>query len=116
MAQPLPSSGVLSIMQSFCNDAQSDSENLPIFNNSSFVSHFPNLSEKRNIFVLTSDPLGCSLYSFLSNLQRVAEDHNFFQPRFTPQDLDQLPEMYAEMVEDPVAVHDLFTRAQGQFS
>ena len=64
--------------------------------------------------VLTSFTSSYRLYEFLGNLQHVAEEHNFFEPSFTPSDLGKLPQLYKEIIEDPVAVHDVFVRAQGK--
>ena len=50
---------------------------------------------------------------FLSKLNNISEKNNFFQPDFTPNDMDEIPDIYKSIIEDPVAVHDSFTKAAG---
>lgn len=56
-----------------------------------------------------------SVTEFLSKLNNISEKNNFFQPDFTPSDMDEIPDIYKSIIEDPVAVHDSFTKAAGKF-
>ncbi|XP_054722736.1 ATP-binding cassette sub-family A member 2-like [Uloborus diversus] len=85
-AYPLPSAGVIAVMQAFCdNGVRSDDG----------FAHFPN----------------SSVTEFLGKLNNVSQKNNFFQPDFTPSDMDEIPDIYKSIIEDPVAVHDSFRRA-----
>ena len=50
---------------------------------------------------------------FLNQLQVVAESHNFFNPGFTPKEMDELPDLYRSVINDPAFLHDAFVNAQG---
>lgn len=50
---------------------------------------------------------------FLNQLQVVAESHNFFNPGFTPQEMDELPDLYRSVINDPAFLHDAFVNAHG---
>lgn len=86
-AYPLPSAGVIAIMQAFCDNG--------VKNKSTGFVNFPN----------------SSVTQFLEKLNNVSKNNNFFQPGFTPNDMDEIPQIYRSIIEDPVAVHDLFTKA-----
>ncbi|KAF8797193.1 ATP-binding cassette sub-family A member 2 like protein [Argiope bruennichi] len=48
---------------------------------------------------------------FLSKLNNISQKNNFFQPDFTPNEMDEIPLIYKSIIEDPVAVHDSFVKA-----
>lgn len=83
-AKPLPSAGLVSMLQMFCEGGDRDQYG------------FMNFSNSR------------STQKFLNQLQVVAENHNFFNPGFTPQEMDELPELYREVIYDPAFLHDAF--------
>nr|XP_042904131.1 ATP-binding cassette sub-family A member 2 isoform X3 [Parasteatoda tepidariorum] len=83
---PLPSAGVIAVMQAFCDNGIRSEDGF---------SHFPN----------------STVTEFLSKLNNISHKNNFFKPDFTPSDMDEIPDIYKSIVEDPVAVHDSFARA-----
>lgn len=85
-AVPLPSAGVIAVMQSFCDNGVRDGDGFATFPNSTVTP-------------------------FLERLKNVSEHHNFFQPDFTLGDMDLIPPIFKTIVEDPVALHDHFTQA-----
>jgi len=56
-----------------------------------------------------------SLYSFLENLQEVAENNNFFDPGFSPDQMSHIPDLYRSIIDDPATLHDIIIQAKGQF-
>ncbi|XP_074655833.1 ATP-binding cassette sub-family A member 2-like [Tubulanus polymorphus] len=83
---PLPSSGVLSVMQAFCDNGE--------INKDGFVN-FPQ----------------SSMSSFLTHFKNIAKDHNFFDPGFEPDEMDKIPKMYKQIFDEPVEIQDLFKQA-----
>ncbi|CAL1285567.1 unnamed protein product [Larinioides sclopetarius] len=83
---PLPSAGVIAVMQAFCDNGVRDEEG--------FIN-FPN----------------SPITEFLSKLNNISQKNNFFQPDFTPNEMDEIPLIYKSIIEDPVAVHDSFVKA-----
>jgi len=51
-----------------------------------------------------------SIYQFLESFQEVAENNNFFDPGFSPQQMDHIPELYKSIIDDPAAIHDIFKK------
>ncbi|UYV63452.1 ABCA2 [Cordylochernes scorpioides] len=88
-AYPLPSAGVIAVMQAFCDNGVRDEDGFMDFQNSSVTL-------------------------FLEKLNNVSHNTNFFQPGFTPSEMDEIPDIYRSLLEDPVAVHDCFTNASQQ--
>ncbi|KAL8562888.1 hypothetical protein ACOMHN_004580 [Nucella lapillus] len=86
-AKPLPSAGLVSLLQMFCEGGQRDHHGFMNFSNSRATQ------------------------KFLNQLQVVAESHNFFNPGFTPQEMDQLPDLYRAVINDPAFLHDSFLNA-----
>ncbi|XP_041370956.1 ATP-binding cassette sub-family A member 2-like [Gigantopelta aegis] len=86
-AKPLPSSGIVSIMQMFCENGVRDEWGF---------MNFPNSRSTK---------------SLLSQLQAVADNHHYFDPGFTPEEMDELPEMYRSIIDDPAFLHDSFENA-----
>ncbi|XP_021369630.1 ATP-binding cassette sub-family A member 2-like isoform X2 [Mizuhopecten yessoensis] len=83
-AEPLPSSGVVPIMQMFCDGGQSKDKN-------GFREfHHANTTQ------------------FLNQLQSVAKNHHFFNPGYTPSEMDDLPYIYKSIIDDPATLHELF--------
>ncbi|KAG1677983.1 ATP-binding cassette sub-family A member 2 [Nymphon striatum] len=80
-AQPLPSAGVISVMQHFCPSGRTDENGFEVFDNS-------------------------RVKPFLQKLNNIVEENNIFNPQFTPNELDEIPEIYKKIVEDPIAIHD----------
>uniref|UniRef100_T1J7T4 ATP-binding cassette sub-family A member 2 n=1 Tax=Strigamia maritima TaxID=126957 RepID=T1J7T4_STRMM len=83
-ALPLPSAGVIPIMQSFCDGEKDMDEN-------GFTSY-----------------ANSTLTEFLQRLDSVAEHHNHFQPGISPNDLDEIPATYRSIIEDPIALRGKF--------
>ncbi|XP_055947316.1 ATP-binding cassette sub-family A member 2-like isoform X3 [Argiope bruennichi] len=83
---PLPSAGVIAVMQAFCDNGVRDDDG--------FIN-FPN----------------SPITEFLSKLNNISQKNNFFQPDFTPNEMDEIPLIYKSIIEDPVAVHDSFVKA-----
>ena len=52
------------------------------------------------------------MYEFLENFNNIAKHNNFFDPGFTPDEMDHIPDIYKSIIEDPVALHDQFKEAQ----
>ena len=50
----------------------------------------------------------------LKNFQSVAEDNNFFDPGFSVQQMDHIPDLYRSIIDDPAALHNAFEQAQGE--
>ncbi|KFM77698.1 hypothetical protein X975_11242, partial [Stegodyphus mimosarum] len=73
-------------MQAFCDNGIQSDDGFP---------HFPN----------------STVTEFLQKLNNISQKNNFFQPDFTPNDMDEIPLIYKSIVEDPVAVHDSFSKA-----
>lgn len=85
-AFPLPSAGVIAVMQAFCDNGIRDENGFATFPNSTVTA-------------------------FLERLKNVSEHHNFFQPGFTLKEMDLIPIIFRTVVEDPVALHDCFLQA-----
>ncbi|KAG8190583.1 hypothetical protein JTE90_014059 [Oedothorax gibbosus] len=85
-AYPLPSAGVIAVMQAFCDNGIRDNDGF---------SSFPN----------------STVTEFLSKMNNISQKNNFFQPDFTPNEMDEIPVIYKSIIEDPVAVHDSFIKA-----
>lgn len=85
-AFPLPSAGVIAVMQAFCDNGVRDSNGFATFPNSTVTP-------------------------FLERLKNVSKHHNFFLPGFTLGDLDLIPSIFKTIVEDPIALHDCFSQA-----
>ncbi|GFQ92946.1 ATP-binding cassette sub-family A member 2, partial [Trichonephila clavata] len=83
---PLPSAGVIAVMQAFCDNGVRDDDG--------FIN-FPN----------------SPITEFLSKLNNISQKNNFFQPDFAPNEMDEIPLIYKSIIEDPVAVHDSFNKA-----
>lgn len=86
LALPLPSAGVIAVMQAFCDNGVRDSDGFATFPNSTVTP-------------------------FLERLKNVSKHHNFFQPGFTLGEMDLIPSIFKTIVEDPVALHDRFAQA-----
>ena len=50
----------------------------------------------------------------LKNFQSVAEDNNFFDPGFSVQQMDHIPDLYRSIIDDPAALHNAFEQAKGE--
>ena len=57
-----------------------------------------------------------SVREFLEEFDIVAHNNNFFEPDFSPEDLDKLPSLYHSILEDPAAVHQQVQGAQSRKS
>ena len=57
-----------------------------------------------------------SIYQFLESFQEVAENNNFFDPGFSPQQMDHIPELYKSIIDDPAAIHDIFKQMESTWS
>lgn len=44
---------------------------------------------------------------FLANINALSEHENFFQPDFTPQDIQEVPAVYKSVIEGPFAVQNV---------
>ena len=58
----------------------------------------------------------CSIYQFLESFQEVAENNNFFDPGFSPQQMDHIPELYKSIIDDSAAIHDIFKQVGSKSS
>uniref|UniRef100_A0A2R5LDX6 ATP-binding cassette sub-family A member 2 n=1 Tax=Ornithodoros turicata TaxID=34597 RepID=A0A2R5LDX6_9ACAR len=85
-AFPLPSAGVIAVMQAFCDNGVRDENGFATFPNSTVTA-------------------------FLERLKNISQHHNFFQPGFTLNEMDLIPSIFRTVVEDPVALHDCFMQA-----
>jgi len=52
----------------------------------------------------------CSVTQFLENIQQIAEHNNFFDPGFCPSEMDDIPELYRRIIDDPALLHDRVAR------
>ncbi len=52
--------------------------------------------------------------SFLENLQEVAENNNFFDPGFSPDQMNHIPDLYRSIIDDPATLHDVIIQAKGK--
>ena len=50
----------------------------------------------------------CRVTDFLTQLNSVAENNNFFEPKFTLDELEQIPRIYRSIVEDPINIKRAF--------
>eukprot|EP00918_Siedleckia_nematoides_P057595 GHVU01125596.1.p1 GENE.GHVU01125596.1~~GHVU01125596.1.p1 ORF type:complete len:1296 (-),score=180.93 GHVU01125596.1:585-4472(-) len=85
-AQPLPSAGVMAILQAFCRGGHKDEQG---------VLNYPN----------------STVFEFLENFNSIAQHNNFFDPGFSPEEMEHIPELYQSIIEDPAALHDKFKQA-----
>ncbi|XP_012935434.1 ATP-binding cassette sub-family A member 2 [Aplysia californica] len=82
-ARALPSTGLLSLIQIFCEgEGELDQHG------------FLNFSKENQLGRL------------LGQLQVVAEDHDFFRPGMSPREMDDLPQMYQAVIDDPAFMID----------
>ncbi|KAK3577511.1 hypothetical protein CHS0354_026468 [Potamilus streckersoni] len=88
-SQPLPSSGVLPILQSFCESNHDEPGN---------QSHHHHTKQE-------------SSTAFLTRIQQLAKSHNFFYPGYTPTEMEQLPVIYKSIIDSPATLHDSFEAA-----
>ncbi|BFZ20641.1 hypothetical protein BsWGS_23680 [Bradybaena similaris] len=84
----LPSTGMLSLIQLFCEgDGELDQQG------------FLNFSSENQLSRL------------LEQLQIVAQDHDYFRPGMSPQEMDDLPETYQAVIDDPAFMIDALKNA-----
>jgi len=57
-----------------------------------------------------------SVHQFLENFQLIAENNNFFDPGFSPSELDRIPELYERIIDDPAMIHNRLATVQGKES
>ena len=86
-SKPLPSAGVIALMQAFCEGGTQDERGFYNFPNS-------------------------TVFQFLENFQSVAENNNFFDPGFTPSDMDRIPDLYQRIIDDPALVHSQISKVK----
>ncbi|XP_052774715.1 ATP-binding cassette sub-family A member 2-like isoform X2 [Mya arenaria] len=86
-SMPLPSSGVIPIMQQFC-------ENDHTIPKEEFIAVMQNSSKK-----------------FLQQLQSLGSQHNFFYPGYTPREMEKLPAIYREILEQPFSLKNAIDSA-----
>jgi hypothetical protein len=55
-----------------------------------------------------------SVHNVLTLAKNVAKQNNFFNPGFEPEDMDKIPGMYREIIDDPVMIHDAFINAKSK--
>ncbi|XP_053393737.1 ATP-binding cassette sub-family A member 2-like isoform X2 [Mercenaria mercenaria] len=85
--QALPSSGAIPIMQSFCEE-----------NNQPQNASDPHSKE-------------ASATEFLQKLQTLGTQHNFFYPGYTPREMEQLPDIYKKILDEPTSLQQSFQTA-----
>ncbi|CAG5130291.1 unnamed protein product, partial [Candidula unifasciata] len=84
----LPSTGMLSLIQLFCEgEGELDQQG------------FLNFSSENQLSRL------------LEQLQIVAQDHDYFRPGISPQEMDDLPETYQAVIDDPAFMIDALKNA-----
>ena len=52
-------------------------------------------------------------YEFLEQFKSVAQNNNFFDPGFSIQEMNHIPELYRSIIEDPAALHQHIKQAKG---
>ena len=52
---------------------------------------------------------------FLERLQKIGSQHNFFYPGYTPNEMDQLPALYKDILEQPGTFLNSFQHAPSKF-
>ncbi|CAC5402030.1 ABCA2 [Mytilus coruscus] len=82
-AFPLPSAGIIPIMEMFCDGAERDEFG--------FLT-FPHAKTTE----------------FLNRLQTVAENHHFFQEGYSPSEMDDLPDTFRSIIDNTADMHDTF--------
>lgn len=87
-ARALPSTGMLSLIQIFCEEEGATDQH-----------GFLNFSSENQLGRL------------LEQLQLVAEDHDFFRPGMSPQEMDDLPETYQAVIDDSAFMIDSLRNA-----
>lgn len=90
--QALPSSGAIPILQSFCeNNNQNVNKTDP---------HFKHINEE-------------GTGSFLRRLQVIGRQHNFFNPGYTPTEMEEIPAIYKKIIDGPASnLHNSFKNAK----
>jgi len=56
----------------------------------------------------------CSVRQLLENVQQVAEHNNFFNPGFRPAEMDDIPQLYHRIIDDPALLHDRIATLHSQ--
>jgi hypothetical protein len=56
------------------------------------------------------------VHPFLENLQSIAENNNFFDPGFTPDEMERIPELYRTIIDDPIAIRDRIEEIESVYS
>ncbi|CAL8135403.1 unnamed protein product [Orchesella dallaii] len=84
--KPLPSAGLIDVMQSFCESSPAqDDYNFP---------KYPN----------------ATVEEFLTQVNTVGDNYNFFKPGFTLDELQEVPRIYRSIIEDPIMLKEYFER------
>lgn len=104
-ARPLPSAGVISVMEAFCDGGVPDSSGFLTFPNASYVSD--NLMTR---FLVLGYSMDFRTKDFLWKFHRVVSSHHFFQSEFASNSLRELPDVYRSVVEEPVEIHHSLIR------
>ena len=65
-----------------------------------------------NLCLICVSCLCFSVFQFLENFQAIAENNNFFDPGFTPSDMDRIPDLYQRIIDDPALVHSQITKVK----
>ena len=56
----------------------------------------------------------CSTSSFLRRLQIIGRQHNFFNPGYTPTEMEEIPAIYKKIIDGPASnLHNSFKNAKG---
>jgi len=56
----------------------------------------------------------CRVTQLLENIQHIAEHNNFFDPGFRVSEMDDIPDLYHRIIDDPAVLHDTVVRLHGQ--
>ena len=66
-------------------------------------------------FVISLFVLFDSVEEVLEHLHALAMENDFFQPDFTPEELEDIPGLYREIVEDPLAFHQALLQSRSWY-
>lgn len=54
------------------------------------------------------------MHQFLTQVQSVAKDNNFFEPDFSLKEMDEIPSIYKSIIDDPATLRDRFKNAESE--
>lgn len=54
------------------------------------------------------------MHQFLTQVQSVAKDNNFFEPDFSLKEMNEIPSIYKSIIDDPATLRDRFKNAESK--